>query len=97
MFSEECIATIFGNIEKIYEFQKRFLEELESSNNGGAPYASDIGTIFLRNVSVCIGISLKDIEELDSITISRFLSNNRKKISKFIPNTATIIQRLSQH
>ena len=52
MFSLEQIATIFGNVEHLYVFQKSFLTKLASCVNMQQPHASCVGECFLRFVSV---------------------------------------------
>ncbi|XP_053565848.1 rho guanine nucleotide exchange factor 4 isoform X2 [Bombina bombina] len=48
MFTEEQQWTIFGNIEDIYKFQKKFLKTLEKRINKDAPHLSEIGSCFLE-------------------------------------------------
>ncbi|XP_077514740.1 rho guanine nucleotide exchange factor 3 isoform X2 [Amblyomma americanum] len=49
MFSEERRATIFGNIEQLYEFQNGFLKHLESAVDWEQPHLSQIGRVFLKH------------------------------------------------
>uniref|UniRef100_A0A8C6UF53 Rho guanine nucleotide exchange factor 4 n=2 Tax=Neogobius melanostomus TaxID=47308 RepID=A0A8C6UF53_9GOBI len=49
MFSEEQLRTIFGNIEEIYRFQRRFLKELEKRFNKEQPHISEVGACFLQH------------------------------------------------
>ncbi|XP_050042817.1 uncharacterized protein RhoGEF3 [Dermacentor andersoni] len=49
MFSEERRATIFGNIEQLYEFQSSFLKHLESAVDWERPHLSQIGSVFLEH------------------------------------------------
>ncbi len=50
LFSEERIAAIFGNLEAIYEFQKRFLVNLEHCLNWNSLQDSVIGQCFIKHV-----------------------------------------------
>ncbi|OTF69923.1 Rho guanine nucleotide exchange factor-like protein, partial [Euroglyphus maynei] len=49
MFDSVRIATIFGNIEELYEFQSKFLEQLEQCVDRKNLAASCIGHCFLTN------------------------------------------------
>ncbi|XP_072899843.1 uncharacterized protein [Hemitrygon akajei] len=49
MFAEEQLTTIFGNIEEIYKFQRKFLKDLEKQFNRNEPHLSEIGSCFLRH------------------------------------------------
>ena len=42
---------VFGNIEDIYIFQKRFAAELDSAVNRSAVSSTELGKIFLKYVS----------------------------------------------
>ncbi|CAJ0922108.1 unnamed protein product [Ranitomeya imitator] len=48
MFTEEQLWTIFGNIEDIYKFQKKFLKTLEKRIIKDAAHLSEIGSCFLQ-------------------------------------------------
>ncbi|XP_013771286.1 rho guanine nucleotide exchange factor 4-like isoform X2 [Pundamilia nyererei] len=49
MFTEEQLRTIFGNIEEIYRFQRKFLKGLEQKFNKEQPHLSEIGCCFLEH------------------------------------------------
>ena len=54
MFSDEQISLIFGNIEEIYQFQRKFAAELETAVNRSSVPETELGKIFLRHVSSTI-------------------------------------------
>ncbi|XP_069496802.1 spermatogenesis-associated protein 13 isoform X2 [Ambystoma mexicanum] len=49
MFTEAQLNIIFGNIEDIYKFQRKFLKDLEKQYNKEEPHLSEIGTCFLQH------------------------------------------------
>ncbi|XP_005990603.2 spermatogenesis-associated protein 13 [Latimeria chalumnae] len=49
MFTEAQLNTIFGNIEDIYRFQRKFLKDLEKQYNKEEPHLSEIGSCFLHH------------------------------------------------
>ncbi|KAJ6222076.1 hypothetical protein RDWZM_000621 [Blomia tropicalis] len=49
MFDETRISTIFGNIEELYQFQIKFLQQLENSVNWEHMSSSQIGNCFRDN------------------------------------------------
>ncbi|XP_044298002.1 spermatogenesis-associated protein 13 isoform X2 [Varanus komodoensis] len=49
MFTEAQLNTIFGNIEDIYKFQRKFLKDLEKQYNKEEPHLSEIGSCFLQH------------------------------------------------
>ena len=51
MFTDEKITKIFSNIEQIYEFHQEILRQLEECFVEEDPCASEIGSVFLNNVS----------------------------------------------
>lgn len=51
LFDEEKVDTIFSNVEAIYNFQKDFLRELEASINHTNMEDTQIGEVFVNNVS----------------------------------------------
>lgn len=48
IFTFDRINTIFANIEQLYDFQRRFLENLERSINWDDPASSEVGNCFLK-------------------------------------------------
>ena len=58
MFSEEQITKIFSNIEQIYLFHQEILRQLEECFVEDDPHASEIGAMFLNNVSFIVIIIL---------------------------------------
>ncbi|XP_053790519.1 spermatogenesis-associated protein 13 isoform X3 [Vidua chalybeata] len=49
MFTMAQLSTIFGNIEDIYKFQRKFLKDLEKQYNKEEPHLSEIGSCFLQH------------------------------------------------
>ncbi|XP_032626870.1 spermatogenesis-associated protein 13 isoform X2 [Chelonoidis abingdonii] len=49
MFTMAQLNTIFGNIEDIYKFQRKFLKDLEKQFNKEEPHLSEIGSCFLQH------------------------------------------------
>ncbi|XP_060050673.1 spermatogenesis-associated protein 13 isoform X2 [Erinaceus europaeus] len=49
MFTVAQLTTIFGNIEDIYKFQRKFLKDLEKQYNKEEPHLSEIGCCFLQH------------------------------------------------
>ncbi|XP_019385715.1 PREDICTED: spermatogenesis-associated protein 13 isoform X3 [Crocodylus porosus] len=49
MFTTAQLTTIFGNIEDIYKFQRKFLKDLEKQYNKEEPHLSEIGSCFLHH------------------------------------------------
>ncbi|XP_048350318.1 spermatogenesis-associated protein 13 isoform X2 [Sphaerodactylus townsendi] len=49
MFTAAQLITIFGNIEDIYKFQRKFLKDLEKQYNKEEPHLSEIGSCFLQH------------------------------------------------
>ncbi|XP_054829499.1 spermatogenesis-associated protein 13 [Eublepharis macularius] len=49
MFTAAQLLTIFGNIEDIYKFQRKFLKDLEKQYNKEEPHLSEIGSCFLQH------------------------------------------------
>ncbi|XP_056597080.1 uncharacterized protein arhgef4 isoform X3 [Triplophysa dalaica] len=49
MFTEEQLRTIFGNIDELYRFQKKFVKALEKKFNKDQPHLSEIGSCFLEH------------------------------------------------
>lgn len=54
LFDEEQIEVIFSNIDKVYDFQKDFLRELEARIKPGHIAQSEIGEVFVLNVSLSL-------------------------------------------
>ena len=51
LFDSEKVETIFSNVEEIYRFQRDFLRELESKVDRDQMDCSEIGNVFVINVS----------------------------------------------
>ena len=51
LFDSEKVETIFSNVEEIYRFQRDFLRELESKVDRDRMDCSEIGSVFVINVS----------------------------------------------
>ena len=51
LFDGEKVETIFSNVEEIYRFQRDFLRELESKVDRDRMDCSEIGSVFVINVS----------------------------------------------
>lgn len=51
LFTNEDADVIFSNIEQLYEFHKEFLQELKHAVNMEAMENSNVGEVFLKNVS----------------------------------------------
>lgn len=51
LFNAAKVETIFSNIEEIYKFQRDFLRELESKVDRDRMDCSEIGSVFVINVS----------------------------------------------
>lgn len=51
LFDSEKVETIFSNVEEIYRFQRDFLRELESKVDRNQMECSEIGGVFVINVS----------------------------------------------
>ena len=52
LFDTERVETIFSNIEQIYNFQRDFLKELEARVDLDRMEDSQIGEVFVLNVSL---------------------------------------------
>lgn len=48
IFTYDRINTIFANIEQLYDFQRKFLQNLELSINWDDPASSEVGNCFLK-------------------------------------------------
>jgi len=48
MFTDQRIATIFGNLEQIHSFSAEFIADLETSIITDAPELSSVGNCFLK-------------------------------------------------
>ena len=55
LFDEERIEVIFSNVDKLYDFQKDFLRELEARIKPGHMAEAEIGEVFVINVSSSAG------------------------------------------
>eukprot|EP00069_Balaena_mysticetus_P013982 bmy_22186T0 len=64
MFTVAQLATIFGNIEDIYKFQRKFLKDLEKQYNKEEPHLSEIGSCFLQHIGASVFLVPPGLEEL---------------------------------
>lgn len=78
MFTVAQLATIFGNIEDIYKFQRKFLKDLEKQYNKEEPHLSEIGSCFLQHVCHLLlllsNIWLNNFEMFSTLESSPFCS-----------------------
>ena len=51
LFDHQKIETVFSNVEQVYAFQRDFLRELESRVDHHRMEESQIGEVFVANVS----------------------------------------------
>lgn len=51
LFDQQTVETIFSNAQQICNFQRDFLRELEASVNHDKMEESQIGQVFVQNVS----------------------------------------------
>ena len=51
LFDDERIEVIFSNIEEVFKFQRDFYHELQATINMDQKEQSEIGSIFVLNVS----------------------------------------------
>lgn len=75
MFTVGQLATIFGNIEDIYKFQRKFLKDLEKQYNKEEPHLSEIGSCFLQHV--CDPSSINHI--LSDSSVERYLRQRHSR------------------
>lgn len=71
MFNEEQLRTIFGNIEDIYRFQRKFLKGLEKKFNKEQPHISEIGCCFLEHVRNCDTFNLHRHNKTITLTVEK--------------------------
>ena len=91
MFSEDSIATIFGNMEELYHFHTRFLTELEEDIEFDQPHKSCIGECFIKNVT-----SLAPFVKF-FILIDMFLQKSQFEIySEYCNNHPSAVSELQQ-
>jgi len=50
LFSPQCVATIFCNIEQIYDLSAQLLADVEDACRQSEPYYSQLGPCFLKHV-----------------------------------------------
>ena len=50
LFTPQCLATIFSNIEQICDLSSRLLTDLEDACRQSGPYYSQLGQCFLKHV-----------------------------------------------
>lgn len=51
LFNNEQVEIVFSNVEEVYRFQRDFLQELQARVNKDSLESSEIGEIFVVNVS----------------------------------------------
>lgn len=88
MFTEEQLRTIFGNIDELYRFQKKFVKALEKKFNKDQPHLSEIGSCFLEHVS-WLQSPLSDLQPFKDIHSVPFCSLSSKQTSRSTPSIAT--------
>ena len=52
MFSADDISVIFGNIERIYKFHRKFYRELKEETAKDSMFNSQVGKLFIAHVSI---------------------------------------------
>jgi len=50
LFSPQCVATIFCNIEQIYDLSSQLLNDMDETCRKAGPYNSQMGACFLKYV-----------------------------------------------
>ncbi|XP_051910216.1 rho guanine nucleotide exchange factor 4-like isoform X2 [Hippocampus zosterae] len=100
MFTEEQLGGIFGNVEEIYEFQRKFLRILEKQYDKERPHLSEIGCCFLEGLSALMKASkyvlffeaCRLLRKMIDISLDGFLLTPVQKICKYPLQLAELLK-----